>query len=89
MENKNVITVVNEEGQEQQAEVLLVFKLVDNGPEYMIYTFNEKDENGLMNIYCSTFVEKEDGYSLEDIKTDEEWAEIKEVMRKVINENKE
>lgn len=89
MEDKKLIDVVGADGVTREAEVLLLFRLVDDGPEYIVYTFNEKDENDLVKVYSSVYKEDEEGFTLEDIETDEEWAQIKDVMRQVISENKE
>ena len=88
-EKKSITLVDGKTGEEKQADVLLMFKLEENGPDYLIYTFNEEDEKGLVKVYTSMFKKTDDGISLENIQTEEEWAKIKEVMRKVINENKE
>lgn len=90
MKEKNYINVVDgATGEEKKAEVLLMFKLEESGPDYLIYTFNEVDEKGLVKVYTSVFNKTDDGFSLENVQTEEEWTKIKEVMRKVINENKE
>ncbi len=87
---KNVITLVDgKTGEEREADVLLMFKLEENGPDYLIYTFNEEDDKGLVKVYTSMFKKTEEGVSLENIQTEEEWTKIKEVMRKAINDNRE
>ncbi len=89
MENKRIIDVVNADGSSKEAEVLMLFKLDQTGPDYMIYSFDEKDANGLVKIYTSVYKETAEGCTFEDVPSEEEWMRIKEVMRKVINENKE
>lgn len=89
MEEKHMIEIVNADGSVKEAQILLLFKLEETGPEYIIYTFNENDANNMVKIYTSVFKEGENGSSLEDIQSDEEWIKIKDVMRKVISENKE
>jgi uncharacterized protein YrzB (UPF0473 family) len=85
----NKIIVTTKEGEKKEAELLLYFTLVEGGPKYMIYTFNEKDSNDLVKIYSSLVKETENGITLENIESDEEWTQVKEMMRKVISENKE
>lgn len=81
MEQKQTIVVIDKEGKEREAEVLSVFTVEKYNKDYILYTFNEKDENGMIKIYASTLVEKEDMYSFEAIATPEEWASIKDIMR--------
>lgn len=83
MEEKQTIVVIDKEGKERQAEVLSVFKIEEFKKEYILYTFNEKDENDMIKIYASTLIEKEDMYSFEAIATPEEWAAIKDIMREM------
>lgn len=84
MEEKNMISIVDDKGVTREAEVLQYFNLVEGGPDYVIYSFDEKDENGLIKIYSAVLTETENGPILDSIKTDEEWAQIKEYMRKVV-----
>lgn len=89
MKEPEKIRVTKEDGTVGEADVLLYFTLKENGKDYVIYTFNEKDERGLVTVYTSTVVKTDDGYHLDTVETDEEWSKIKDVMRTVIKENKE
>lgn len=89
MKEQETIRVTREDGTVADAEVLLYFTLKENGKDYIIYTFNEKDEKGLVTVYTSTVIKDEEGYHLENVDSDEEWTKIKDVMRSVIKENKE
>lgn len=89
MKELETIRVTKEDGTVADAEVLLYFTLKENGKDYIIYTFNEKDERGLVTVYTSTVIKTADSYHLESVETDEEWSKIKDVMRTVIKENKE
>lgn len=89
MKEQETIRVTKEDGTVADAEVLLYFTLKENGKEYIIYTFNEKDEKGLVTVYTSTVIKDAEGYHLENVESDEEWTKIKDVMRSVIKENKE
>ncbi len=78
---KDTITVVDQNGQEREAEVITNLKLPDTGKEYIVYTFNEKDENDMLTLYASVLMEKDGMYTFEDIESDEEWVKIKEIMK--------
>lgn len=83
MEEKQTIIVIDKDGKEKEAEVLSVFTIEEYQKDYILYTFDEKDENDMIKIYASTLVEKEDMYSFEAIATPEEWASIKDIMREM------
>lgn len=90
MEDKLLFKVIDTDKIEKEAEILLFFKLNYDGKNYMIYTFNEKDSNGLVVLNVSEVIKDEEGrFILNSVSGDETWEYIKEVMRRVINENKE
>lgn len=81
---REIVTLVNPDGEEVQAEVLIFFELESNQKEYLIYTYNEKDKNNMVTVYASAFVEDNGRFCLRPIETDEEWEQVKEVMRQAI-----
>jgi len=83
MEEKQTIIVLDQEGQEKEAEVLSNFKIEETGKEYMFYTLNEKDENNMVKIYASVVIERDGIYSFENIESEEEWNIIKNIMKKM------
>ncbi len=83
VKNLEKIKVKNSDGTIQEAEILLCFELESTGKSYILYTFNEVDEKKMETIHASTLNETEDGYQLDEIPEDE-WKEVKEVMREVI-----
>ncbi len=89
-EKKDYITVIDENGNEKQAEVLLYFRLEETNKEYLVYTFNEEAGNDLVVVHTSVVLKTEDGkHTLKAVETDEEWSKIKDIMREVIKENEE
>ena len=89
-EQKKVITIVDENGNEKEADVLLYFKLNESDKEYLIYTFNEVAGDDLVAVHASAVSKNEDGTPvLAAVESDEEWTKIKETMRQVIKDNKE
>ncbi|MGI6329684.1 MAG: DUF1292 domain-containing protein [Bacilli bacterium] len=83
MGEKQTIIVLDQNGQEREAEILSNFKLPDTGKEYIFYTFNEKDENDMVRLYASILTERDGMLSFENIESEEEWATIKEIMKKM------
>ena len=92
MEENEKIMIKGEDGSEKLADVLLYFTLKENGKDYIIYTFNEKDKNGMVVVYSSrveTDPNNPDDIRITGLETEEEWAKIKDIMRKVIKANGE
>jgi uncharacterized protein YrzB (UPF0473 family) len=94
MEDNNdkieTIRVTDENGLEREAEVLSFFKLKSNDKEYLIYTFNEPAGDDLVTIHASTVQVNADGtYTLLGIDDENEWTEVKKVMRDIIKNSKE
>lgn len=82
-EEKDIMSIVSEDGSIEEVEVILAFEFKDNKKEYIVYTKNEKDDNGNVTVYVSN-VNREDGepklYGVED---EEEWSRIKDVLREL------
>ena len=84
MDNKKrTIIVLDESGNEKEAEILSAFSIKKYNKNYILYTLNEVDENEMVKIYASELIEKDNMYSLGAIESDEEWAQVKEVMKEV------
>lgn len=80
-EEKDLITIVDENGVEKKVEIITEFSLDMNGKDYVIYTENKRDEAGNVEIYTSEVVEKDnETVELRGIDDDEVWKEIKNVM---------
>ena len=84
MEDKKVITVKQKNGTSKQAEPLATFKLNSTNKNYMVYTYNEIDKKDLITLNVAELVSSENGNVLENIQTDEEWTEIKKVIKALI-----
>lgn len=81
---RELITLINPEGEEVEAEVLIFFKIESTQKDYLVYTYNEKDKNNMITVYASAFVEEDGKFCLKPIESDEEWEKTKEVMRQTI-----
>ena len=75
--------VINEKGEEVEAEVLLYFSLESTGKDYILYTFGEVDEQNMETIHASILEKSSDGYNLETM-SDDDWETVKELMREII-----
>ncbi len=82
-EEKKIMSIVSEDGTTEEVEVILAFEFKDNKKEYVIYTKNEKDENGNVTVYVSN-VNRESGEpKLLGVEDEEEWTRIKDVLREL------
>ena len=83
MEKLQKIKVKKSNGEETEAEVLLCFELEKTGKKYILYTIGRKSDQEMITINAAELKEKDKGYELNTI-SDDEWKEVKEVMREII-----
>lgn len=83
MGDKKIMSIVNEDGQTEEVEVILAFEFKDNKKEYVVYTKNEKDENGNVTVYVSNIDRSSGKPKLVGIDDEEEWNRIKDVLREL------
>lgn len=86
---KEIIKTTDKDGVEREAEVIMCFESDKTGKKYVIYTFNEVDESGSIALYSSTVDESGEEAILNNIETEEEWAMVKDVMKKIVVDWKE
>ena len=84
--NNNVFYVINEDGIRVDAKALSKFKI--NNKNYITYTFNEINSDQMIKIYVSGITFDGVGYSYSEIATDQEWNDIKTVL-KMLAKNEE
>lgn len=82
-DKKSTIVVIDESGNEKEAEILRAFTIKKYNKDYILYTLNEIDENEMIKIYASELIKKDNMYSLGAISSDEEWVAVKEVMKNI------
>ncbi len=83
---KEMIKVKDQNGVEREAEVVLCFE--KDGKNFIIYTFNETDENGMIILY-SSMIRVENGENIFDKITPEDWTMVKNVMNSIVKEGNE
>lgn len=79
----------DENGKLRDAKIYLYFSLgkEENKKKYMIYSFEDIDENDLITLLVSEVVQDEEGHLLfKDVKNEKDWETIKKIMRKIIKE---
>ena len=82
-DNKKIMSIVQEDGSIDEVEVVIAFEFKDTKKEYVVYTKNEKDENGNVTVYVSRVDRSGDIPKLYGIDDEEEWNRVKDVLRKL------
>ena len=93
---KNVFTLIDENGVEVKYEVLFTFESDETKKNYIVYTDNTTDEEGNTKVYASIYTPDEENTKLEPITTEHEWAiiekilgELQEEARKAVEESEQ
>ncbi len=88
MEENQKIIIKSEDGKEVEANVITFLKDEESNKEYVFYTFNNADDDTLVDakIYASMFVENASGYELLPIESEEEWKALQEEIVNLTSE---
>ena len=82
-EEKKVLSIIKEDGTKEEVELLICFTFNDTKKEYVVYTRNEKDENGNVTVYVSSVDRSGEIPKMSAIESNEEWSKIKDVLREL------
>lgn len=83
MDNKKILSIVKEDGTQEEVELIISFVFNDTKKEYVVYTRNERDDNGNTTLYVSSVDRSGDMPKMGGVETDEEWSRIKDVLREL------
>ena len=84
--DKEMIKVVDENGVEREAEVVLGFE--KDNKNFVVYTFNEIDETGMNILYSSVIKEGNGEVKFERID-EADWDMVKKMMNDIVRDWKE
>ena len=84
--NMDKITISNLQGESGLVNVVRYFQ--NNGQEYLIYSLNEVDEAGYTRLYVAKITQENGTYSAETLN-DNEWTEVKNLVKVIVKANKE
>lgn len=73
MEEKRILTITKTDGSKEQVEEVISFEFNDTKKRYVVYTKNEKDENGNVTIYVTRIVSDKNGNRFLGVENDDEW----------------
>ena len=79
------IEITNSIGQKVQADIITVFKINDTNKDYIVYTFNETNDNNDYKTYTSRIRETDGKYFLDTISDEKEWQQVKDIVLKIAN----
>ena len=77
---KNTFTLLDENGNEKEYEVLFTYECDQTEKNYIAYTDNSKDENGDTVVYASIYHQEDSTGRLEAIEDEREWKIIEAVL---------
>jgi len=83
---ENYFTLIDNDGNEKKMRVLYTFDLVETGKNYIVYTDDTKDENGLIKVYASCYKPNKKTSDLMPIETDKEWKLVEGILNTLTKE---
>lgn len=81
------ISAFNQNNQALEIEMVRYFKRDEK--KYLIFTLGEKDEQGYIKVYVSKILGLNGTLAAYDIIDETEWANVKELVKKIIKANRE
>ena len=78
---KNTFSMLDENGREVVYDVLFTFESEETGKNYIVYTDNQKDETGNIEVYASIYYPNDPHSKLEAIETEKEWKVIETILK--------
>lgn len=83
----NEFEIYNDKGEKVICNALFTFESDETKKNYIVYTDNTFDDEGLKKVYASTYDPKEENPTLGEIKTEKEWKMIENILSKLQQEN--
>ncbi len=82
-EKKGVFTIINDQGEEVECEILFTFDSDETKKSYIVYTDNTLDEQGSTKVYASVYDPTGQDPTLLPIETEKEWLVIENILSSV------
>lgn len=74
------VTITNPQGQKAIADIVTIFRIKDINKDYVVYTFNQKDENNNIKDYVSRLRVENGIYYFDSIVDSNEWDKVKNAI---------
>lgn len=90
--NENQITLVNENGEEQLADILFTFTSEETNKNYVVFSYagNHEGDDEQVEVFAASYENEDDlNGQLFPVETDEEWELIEEALENYANESEE
>ena len=81
------MSAFNQNNQPLEIEIIRYFKV--NDKKYLIFTLEEKDEQGYIKVYVSKILGLNGTLAAYDIIDETEWASVKDLVKRIIKANRE
>ncbi len=78
--DKNIFTIINEENEQIDCEVLFTIDSDETQKSYIVYTDNSTDEDGNIKTYASIYDPSGESLKLTPIETEKEWDMIEKIL---------
>ncbi len=82
-EKGRIFTITDQNGVTKEYEILFTFDSEETKNSYIVFTDNNKDNDGNIITYAATYVKKDDKLELNDIKTEKEWTLIENLLSQI------
>lgn len=82
-EKKNFFTVIDENGNETECEILFTFESEETKKNYIAYTDHTEDKDGNLKIYASIYDPNSESGTLTPIETEKEWKIIESIIESI------
>lgn len=86
LDERVTFTVLNDEGEKVECELLYSFENAETGKNYIVYTDNTLDAEGNTKVFASTYDPKVDDFALGPIETEREWQLIEAILDRIMEE---
>ncbi len=82
----DTIVLYNQNGQKFDVEVVRYFQKDKN--RYLIFSLNEKDNNGYVQLYLAKVEEIDGTYVMSNVSDEKEWSKFRDTIQSIVNNNK-
>lgn len=82
-ENGRYFTVTDESGKTLEYEILFTFDSEETKKSYIVFTDNNKDEEGSIITYAATYNKDGKKLELQDIETEHEWNLVESILSQI------
>ena len=93
IQEMNILTVVDEDGQEIECEILFTFDSAEYEKNYVVFAPIDDeylDEDGYPEVHAMSYIPNENGEGmLTPIEDDAEWDMVEEIIASFIEEEEE